>query len=129
MVWSSVAATLSSGVKKLDLIKVRSIYIGASVGLILSLLPVLFPKRKHLFPSGAAVGLGWYLSWSNSFLFFLGALANYVAQRTAPKQAEEFAFPVASGIIAGGSLMGVALIFWANGGEILKIFWEQLSGK
>jgi hypothetical protein len=28
--------------------------------------------------------------------------------------------PVASGVVAGGSLMGVALVFWANGGSILK---------
>ena len=27
---------------------------------------------------------------------------------------------MASGIIAGGSLMGVLLIFWANGPEIIK---------
>jgi hypothetical protein len=28
--------------------------------------------------------------------------------------------PVASGVVAGGSLMGVVLVFWANGGGILK---------
>jgi hypothetical protein len=27
--------------------------------------------------------------------------------------------PVASGVVAGGSLMGVVLVFWANGGSIL----------
>jgi hypothetical protein len=31
--------------------------------------------------------------------------------------------PVASGVVAGGSLMGVVLVFWANGGSILdKLF-------
>jgi hypothetical protein len=33
---------------------------------------------------------------------------------------EEFTLPVASGVVAGGSLMGVVLIFWADGGSILK---------
>jgi hypothetical protein len=28
--------------------------------------------------------------------------------------------PVASGVVAGGSLMGVVLVFWANGGNILN---------
>ena len=37
-----------------------------------------------------------------------------------PKKAEEFLFPVASGIIAGGSLMGVVLIFWENGPQMLR---------
>ena len=31
------------------------------------------------------------------------------------KLAEEFTFPVASGVVAGGSLMGVVLVLWANG--------------
>jgi hypothetical protein len=33
---------------------------------------------------------------------------------------EESTLPVASGAVAGGSLMGVVLIFRANGGSILK---------
>ena len=41
-------------------------------------------------------------------------------QRQAPKNAEEFTYPVASGVIAGGSLMGVAIIFWENGPELLR---------
>ncbi|HZJ14702.1 MAG TPA: OPT family oligopeptide transporter [Chthoniobacteraceae bacterium] len=129
LVWSAVARALSNGLAALHPIKVRSIFIGAAVGLILSLLPILFPKRRNLFPSGSAVGLGWYLPWFNSFLFFLGALANYIVQKKAPKHAEEFSFPVASGVIAGGSLMGIALIFWANGADILKILTNLLSGK
>ena len=46
-----------------------------------------------------------------------------VVERRAPKLAEEFTLPVASGVVAGGSLMGVVLVFWANGGSILdKLF-------
>ena len=41
------------------------------------------------------------------------------------KLAEEFTFPVASGVVAGGSLMGVVLVLWANGGSILsKLFGD-----
>jgi hypothetical protein len=33
--------------------------------------------------------------------------------------------PVASGVVAGGSPMGVALVFWGNGGGILsKLFGD-----
>ena len=121
LVWSAVATAMSNGLGALHPVKVWSIAIGAAVGVVLSLLPILFPRHKDKFPSGSAVGLGWYLPWFNSFLFFLGALAGYVVQRKAPKHSEEFAFPVASGIIAGSSLMGIVLIFWANGADILKI--------
>jgi hypothetical protein len=41
-------------------------------------------------------------------------------ERRKPKLAEEFTLPVASGVVAGGSLMGVVLVFWANGGSILN---------
>jgi hypothetical protein len=34
--------------------------------------------------------------------------------------AEEFTWPVASGIIAGGSLMGVGLVLWENGPSMLR---------
>jgi hypothetical protein len=52
-------------------------------------------------------------------LFFLGALIALVVERRRPDVAKEFTLPVASGVVAGGSLMGVALVFWANGSSIL----------
>ena len=62
-------------------------------------------------------------NWYYGFLFFLGALVALLIESREPKIAEEFTLPVASGVVAGGSLMGVALAFWANGGSILsKLF-------
>ena len=59
-------------------------------------------------------------------MFFLGALVAFLLERRKPKVAEEFTLPVASGVVAGGSLMGVVLVFWANGGSILdKLFGSQ----
>jgi hypothetical protein len=60
--------------------------------------------------------------WYYGLLFFLGALAALLLERRKPKLAEEFTLPVASasGVVAGGSLMGVVLVFWANGGYILN---------
>jgi hypothetical protein len=56
-------------------------------------------------------------------LFFLGALVALLVERRKPKLAKEFTLPVASGVVAGGSLMGVALVVWANGDGILnKLF-------
>jgi hypothetical protein len=58
--------------------------------------------------------------WYYGLLFFLGALVALLVEKGNPKLAEEFNLPVASGVVAGGSLMGVVLIFWANGGSIFK---------
>jgi hypothetical protein len=53
-------------------------------------------------------------------LFFLGALVAFIVERRKPKLAEQFTLPVASGVVAGGSLMGVVLVFWISGGSILN---------
>ena len=92
--------------------------VGGIAGIVLALLPVLFPKRQKHFPSAAAAGLAWVFHWYYGILFFLGAVIAYAFEKKSPKKAEEYTFPVASGIIAGGSLMGVVLVFWANGPEL-----------
>ena len=42
------------------------------------------------------------------------------AAKKYPKWSEEFTFPVASGWIAGESLMGVTLVIWDNGPELVR---------
>ncbi len=37
-------------------------------------------------------------------------------------------FPVASGIVAGGSLMGVAIAAADNGPELVRTIWNQIFG-
>jgi OPT family oligopeptide transporter len=122
LTWAAVAKALSNGLAALEPIKVWSIAIGGAAGIILSVLPMLFPKHQKYLPSAGGVGLAWVFPWFNSAMFFLGALIGYVFQRRKPKLSEEFTFPVASGVIAGSSLMGVLLIFWEHGPEIVKKF-------
>jgi uncharacterized oligopeptide transporter (OPT) family protein len=118
--WAAVAQALSRGLEALEPVKVWSIVVGGIVGIIMSLLPVLFPKQARYMPSAAAAGLAWVFHWYYGLLFFMGALAAWALQKRAPSAAEEYTFPVASGIIAGGSLMGVVLIFAGNGPELLR---------
>jgi hypothetical protein len=87
----------------------------------LTLAPVLLPpKYREYLPSAAAFGLAWAIPWYYGLLFFLGALVALLLERRKPKLAEEFTLPVASGVVAGGSLMGVVLVLSANGGSILN---------
>jgi uncharacterized oligopeptide transporter (OPT) family protein len=81
-----------------------------------------FPKCDRWIPSAAGVGLSWTFHWYYSLLFFLGALAGYGFEKASKKQADVYLFPVASGIVAGGALMGVVLIFWENGPQIVRQF-------
>ncbi len=121
--WSAVAIALGQGLSSLEPIKLWLTLAGGVVGVILTLAPVLLPKYEQYLPSAAAFGLAWVFHWYYGVLFFLGALAALLLQSRKPKLAEEFTLPVASGVVAGGSLMGVVLVFWANGGSILsKLF-------
>ena len=118
--WSAVAIALGQGLSSLDSIKLWLISAGGVVGVSLTLAPVLFPKYQEHLPSASAFGLAWVFPWYYGLLFFLGALVALLLARRKPKLAEEFTLPVASGVVAGGSLMGVVLVFWANGGSILN---------
>ncbi len=117
--WAAVAIALGQGLSSLESVKLWLIFAGAVVGVVLTLAPVLLPKYQAYLPSASGFGLAWVFHWYYGLLFFLGALIAFLLERRKPKLAEEFTLPVASGVVAGGSLMGVVLVFWANGGSIL----------
>jgi OPT family oligopeptide transporter len=121
--WSAVAIALGQGLSSLEPVKLWLIFAGSIVGTVLTLAPVLLPKYQEYLPSAAAFGLAWVFHWYYGLLFFLGALVALLFERSKPELAEEFTLPVASGVVAGGSLMGVVLVFWANFGSIVnKLF-------
>ncbi len=123
--WKAVAEVLRNGIGSLGYIKAWSMAVGGLVGILLPVSAKLFPKYEKWIPSAAGLGLAWTFQWYTSLLFFLGAVIGYGFEKTAPRQSEEYLFPVASGIIAGGSLMAVFLIFWENGPQMLR----QLLGR
>jgi uncharacterized oligopeptide transporter (OPT) family protein len=118
--WRAVALALSRGVSELGAVKIWSIVVGGLVGIALTLLPRLVPARRHLIPSPAGVGLAWTFHWYYGVLFFAGGLLGWWLHERYPQQAEELTFPIASGWIAGESLMGVALVLVENGPGLLR---------
>jgi putative OPT family oligopeptide transporter len=118
--WRAVAVALSQGVQALGPVKIWSMVIGGLVGIVLTLLPKVFPDHQHLIPSPAGVGLAWTFHWYYGLLFFIGAMLGWWVQKKQPKWSEELTFPVASGWIAGESLMGVGLVMWENGPELVR---------
>ena len=56
----------------------------ALVGIVLSVLPAMFPARRHLIPSPAGVGLAWTFHWYYGLLFFVGGAARLVGGEEAP---------------------------------------------
>src|SRR5205085_10221351 len=118
--WRAVALALSHGVRELGAVKTWSIAIGAVVGVVLTLLPRLVPARQHPVPAAAGVGRAWRFHWYYGVLFFVGGVLGWWLERRHPEWAAEFTFPVASGWIAGESLMGVALVMAEHGPALLR---------
>ncbi len=118
--WRIVALALSTGFQALDSVKLWSIAIGGFAGALFTLLPRWFPRHAKWMPSASGLGLSWTFHWYYGFLFFLGALIGWIVEKRSPEKAELYNFPVASGVIAGGSLMGVALIFIENGPAVFR---------
>ena len=118
--WRGVAEAMAKGLSELHPVKVWSIAIGGLIGILLPLLARWFPKQAKYIPSAAGLGLAWTFHFFTSLSFMFGAVVAWVWQRRRPAQSEEFLFPVASGVIAGGALMGVLLIFIENGPEMVR---------
>jgi uncharacterized oligopeptide transporter (OPT) family protein len=118
--WRAVALALSHGVRSLGAVKMWCVVLGAVVGIVLTLLPKIVPRRRHLIPSPAGVGLAWTFHWYYGLLFFLGGLLGWWVEKKYPEWSAEFTFPVASGWIAGESLMGVLLVLWENGPALAR---------
>jgi OPT family oligopeptide transporter len=118
--WKGVAEAMARGLSELHPVKVWSIAIGGLIGLILPLLARWFPRHARYIPSAAGLGLAWTFHFFTSLSFMIGAVVAWAWQRKRPAQSEEFLFPVASGVIAGGALMGVLLIFIENGPDMVR---------
>jgi putative OPT family oligopeptide transporter len=123
--WRAVALALSKGLAALEPVKIWSIAIGGALGILLPLLAMWFPKQQKYIPSASGLGLAWTFQWYFSLLFFLGSLVGWAYAKMSPKNAEEFTLPIASGVIAGGALMGVVVVFGDRAREALPHLWQS----
>lgn len=111
LVWRGVAELLSKGVSALHPTARWGLLIGATIGIVLPLLELRFPKHKKFIPSATGLGLAFTINGFNSVSMFLGALLALWFAKWRPKLHEQYTIPVSSGIIAGESLMGVLIAF------------------
>jgi uncharacterized oligopeptide transporter (OPT) family protein len=87
--------------------------VSAALAVVLTLAGELGSKRvKRWVPSPTGLGLSFILPAANSYTFLLGALMAEVAKRRSEKKAELYTVAIASGVIAGESVMGVVVALW-----------------
>lgn len=106
--WKAVADLLAKGVNALHGTAQLGIVIGGLVGIILPLLEKVVPEKARRFvPSATGVGLAMVIPFFNSLGMFIGALLALALEKFKPRAASDYIVPVASGIIAGESIMGI----------------------
>lgn len=107
--WAAVAQLLSQGFATLHPSARWSLLVGGLLGIALPFLEKGFPKAKKWIPSSMGLGLAFTMPAWNAISMFLGAVIAWALEKTRPAVAERYTVPVASGLIAGESLIGVAI--------------------
>jgi uncharacterized oligopeptide transporter (OPT) family protein len=116
LVWAGVSEAFAQGISALGPAARRGIVTGVLLGIALALLERFAPARVRPFvPSPSGLGIAMVLPGSNSIATFLGGLAAELMRRFRPALAERYVVPVGSGLIAGESLVGVAVALWISG--------------
>ncbi|GAB4195097.1 MAG: OPT family oligopeptide transporter [Sandaracinaceae bacterium] len=118
--WAAVARALSGGVDTIPETARMAIGVGAVAGVALSLAESLAPKHvKPWVPSSMGLGLAFVVPFQNSLSFFLGAVVALVWNRVDPKSAERYIIPIASGVVAGESLLAAGNAMWSAASDLL----------
>jgi uncharacterized oligopeptide transporter (OPT) family protein len=114
-IWEAVARVLVNGFGELAPSAKIAILIGAGVGIALPVIERLLPpKYRKFMPSATGMGMAWVLTFQNSLSFLVGALITLAWMKVHKKSAENYNVPVASGLVAGESLISAALAITAT---------------
>ncbi|HVZ65212.1 MAG TPA: OPT family oligopeptide transporter [Lacunisphaera sp.] len=121
VVWAGVSKAFAGGLGALQESSRTAIVVGAVLGVALELLGRFAPRPfRPLLPSPSGIGIAMVVPGSNSIAMFLGAAAAEWLRRAKPALAEKTVVPVASGFIAGESLMGILIAFLIVTGVLAK---------
>lgn len=108
MAWKAMAELLARGPEALPENAVPAVIAGLIFGAAVPLARRLL--KWTWLPSGLAMGIAFIVPAYYSVAMFLGALAFLAWEKSSPVTAKMLGFSVASGLIAGDGLMGVAVV-------------------
>ncbi len=112
--WLAVARLFQEGIGHLHSMARHGIVWGILAGAALAALETALPKRRRWLPSPIGVGLGFILPFFNPLSMLLGATFAWLWSRHNHAQADRYVVPVSSGIIAGESIVSVAIALVNN---------------
>ena len=109
LVWASVSRALAGGLAGIPHAARIAGLLGATVGVALAALERWSPARARRFvPSAAGLGMAMVIPGSTAIAMFIGSLIAGGVRRARPGVAPSL-IPIASGLVAGESLFGMAL--------------------
>ncbi len=109
LVWLGVAKVLSQGIHMLPYTAKLAVIVALAAGALIVVVDRYFPKLKPYTPSPAALGMSMTMPGYTAFAIFLGAAIVWILEKLAPKLNEMYTIPIASGWIAGESVMAVVI--------------------
>jgi OPT family oligopeptide transporter len=109
-IWAGVAKVLAQGLDALPRGAQAGLLIGGAIGIALALIEEFVPKQlKKYTLSSTAVGIAFVIPAWNSISMFFGALLAWLFFKYSAAKAERYSLAVASGFIAGESLIAVVV--------------------
>jgi len=112
--WLAVARIFQEGIGHLHSMARHGIAWGLLAGAVLAALEIAWPKQRRFIPSPIGIGLGLILPFFYPFSMLLGALGAWLWSRRNHTHADSYVVPVSSGIIAGESIVSVAIALVNN---------------
>ena len=107
--WKAMAELLAGGISSLPQSATWAVIVGGVLGIALPLAEIFSPRSKAYLPSAMGLGLGLIVDFSNSLGFFTGSLIAWGWARASSAKAEKYNIPLASGFVAGESLIAAII--------------------
>lgn len=119
--WAKVAEVLTKGLAFLPDSAKLAILIGAGVGILLPIIERFLVPAKHrrFMPSATGLGLAFMLPFYNSLAFTIGAVLAFIWGKIDRKSDETYRVPLASGLVAGESLIAALIAMTATAAGLL----------
>jgi OPT family oligopeptide transporter len=118
-IWKAVAEVLTAGISNLAISARWAVLVGAVLGLAFE--GVRLATKGRFWISGVGIGLATVIPFNTCLAMFLGAFFFWLAGRsfknpesTANRVIVQNQEPICGGVIAGGALMGIAVILIEN---------------
>ncbi|MBP9087267.1 MAG: OPT/YSL family transporter, partial [Kofleriaceae bacterium] len=113
-VWKGVSVALANGISALHPSVIKAIWLGLALGIALTLAEKFSPRHiRSYLPSANGVGIAMVIPGANSIAMFLGSVVAEILRRY---KRDSAVVPVASGLIAGESIVGIIILMMGLAG-------------